>query len=154
MIPGRSLSAKTSDCSTVPVANTSCAGADLVQRVALPDGDEPVEAAERGGAGEDLDARGARLRDQLGGALVAALVEQPPARHRALVGQHDVGAQLGGGDRRAQARRAAADHEHVGVAAAVLGAPLALVLAACAAARAPRRGAAPSRTPATAAAGG
>ena len=59
---------------------------------------------------------------------VAALGEQAPAGLRALVGQHHVGAQLGGRDRRAEARRAAPDHEHVRVAAPVLGAPLALLL--------------------------
>jgi hypothetical protein len=59
---------------------------------------------------------------------VAAVDERAAARLGPVVGQHDVGAALRRVDRRAQAREAAADHEHVGVAAAVLGPPLALVL--------------------------
>ena len=104
------------------------AGADLMQGGGLPDGDEPVEAAQHGGGGEHLDAGGAGLLGQLTRALVAAFGQRAPAGLGALVGQHDVGAGLGGGDRGAQPGEPAADDEHVGVAAAVLGAPLALVL--------------------------
>ena len=59
---------------------------------------------------------------------LAALGEQPAARLGTLVREHDVGAELGCGDRSRQPGGAAADHEHVRVAAPVLGAPLALGL--------------------------
>ena len=74
-------------------------GADLVQRVALPDGHEPVEEAERGRAGQDLDARGAAPLGERAGALVAAFVEQRAARLDVLVAEHDVGAELRGAQR-------------------------------------------------------
>ena len=86
------------------------AGADLVQRVALPHGDDPVEVAERARPCEDLDA-GDRLD-----------------RQRALVDQHDVLALLGGGGSGPAPGAPATDDEHVGVAAAVLGPPLAVGL--------------------------
>ena len=70
-------------------------GADLVQRVALPHGDEPVEEPERGRAAEDLDAGRARLLGQGAGALVAALVQQRAARLDVLVGEHHVRPGLG-----------------------------------------------------------
>ena len=104
------------------------ARAHLMQGRGLPDGDEAVEGAEHRGGGEELDAGAARLLGQLAGALVAALGQRAAAGLGALVGEHDVGAGLGGRDRRAQPGEAAPDDEHVGVAAAVLGAPLALVL--------------------------
>ena len=53
--------------------------ADLVQRVALPDGHETVEVAQRGGAREHLHARLAHERGQLAGALVAAFVQERAA---------------------------------------------------------------------------
>ena len=125
---------------------------DLVQGVALPDRAQPVVVAEHGGAREQLDpGRGGPPRE-LGRELVAPLVEQAPAEAHVLVGEHDVGAELGGGDRRAQPGGAAADDEHVGVAAAILGRPGALGLRARAGVRARRRGAGPSRRAATGAA--
>ncbi len=103
-----------------------------MQRVALPDRHQAVEGAQRGGAREQLDAGLARPLGQLARVLVAALGEQPAARLGSLVAEHDVGALLGRGHRGAQPGGAAADDQHVGVAAAVLGPPLALGLAACA----------------------
>ena len=103
-------------------------GADLMERVALPDRHEAVEGAERGRVVEDLDARLARPLGQLARVAHAALGEQPAARLGALVGEHHVGAQLGRGGGGVQAGRASPDHEDVGVAAAVLRAPLALGL--------------------------
>ena len=82
-----------------------------MQRVALPDRHEPVEAAECRAAGDQLDAV-QRLR-------------QP---RQALVDQHHVGARARGGSRCCPAGEPAADDQHVGVATAVLGAPLTLGL--------------------------
>jgi hypothetical protein len=59
---------------------------------------------------------------------VPAFPQQAPARLRALVGEHDVSAELGRRDRGAEAGVPGADDEHVGVAAAVLGAPAPLGL--------------------------
>ena len=103
-------------------------GADLVQRVALPDGHQPVEEPERRRAAEDLHAGRRGALGQRARPRVAALVQQGAAGLGVLVAEHDVGAQLGGAQRRREAGDAAADHEHVAVAAAVLGAPLALGL--------------------------
>ncbi len=128
MIPGRSLLANTSGCSIAPVANDERARADLVQRRVLPDRHEPVEAAERARPAQHLHPGRLGLGHERGGAIVAALGEQAPTRLEALVGQHDVRAGARGGDRRAEPRGAAADDDHVGVAAPVLGAPLALGL--------------------------
>ena len=65
-------------------------------------------------------------RDRLG-----ALAEQRGAAElRPVVDQDHVGPELRGAQRGGHAGDAAADHEHVGVAAAVLGSPLALLLAA------------------------
>jgi hypothetical protein len=104
-------------------------GAHLVQRVVLPDRHEPVEEAERGRTREDLHARGARTLGERARTLVPALVEQRSPGLGVLVAEHDVGAQLGGAQRGCQAGDAAADHEHVAVAAAVLRAPGAFGLA-------------------------
>ena len=103
-------------------------GAHLVERAALPHRHEAVEGAERGRRRQHLHAGLARPGGELARARVTALGEQAPARLRALVGQHHVRAQLGRRDRRAEAGRAAPDHEHVRVTAPVLGAPLALLL--------------------------
>ena len=103
-------------------------GAHLVERRALPDGDEPVEEAERGSAREDLDAGGADAVGERAGAGVLAFVEQRAARLDVLVAEHDVGAQLRRAQRGGQAGDAAADDEHVAVAPAVLGPPPAVVL--------------------------
>jgi hypothetical protein len=100
-----------------------------VQGVPLPDRHQAVEGAERGGAREDLDPGGPGLLGQLAGALVAALGEQPAAGLGPLVAQHDVGAELGRAAGRRQPGRPAAHHQHVGVAAPILRAPLALALA-------------------------
>ena len=99
------------------------AGADLVQRVALPDRDEPVEVAERRRRAQDLDPGRAGLGGELAGAVVSALPQQPAAGLRSFVSQHDIGAELGGGDRGGEPGAPAADDEHVGMAPAVLGAP-------------------------------
>ena len=103
--------------------------AHLVQRVALPDRDEPVVEAERGRVRQHLDAGGAGLVGQRTDALVAALGEQRAARLDVVVGEHDVGALAGRGDRGRQPGDPASDHEHVAVAAPVLRAPEAVVLA-------------------------
>ena len=105
------------------------AGADLMQGAPLPDRHEAVEGAQRRRVREHLHAGLAGPLGQLARVGVAALGEQPPTGLGALVAQHRVGAQLGGGDRRRQPGGAAAHHQHVGMAAAVLGAPLALGLA-------------------------
>ena len=131
------------------------AGADLVQRVALPDGHQPVEGAQRRRAREHLHPCLARLRGQLARALVAALGEQPAARLGALVAEHHVGALLGGGEsprsarprrrrppaRRAWRRRYSVRHSRSGWLRAML-------------AEARRRGAAPSRRAARSGAAG
>ncbi len=104
-------------------------GPHLVQRRPLPDGDEAVEEAERDPALDDLDARAAGRGDQLGRARGAPLGQQQPAGHRVLVAEHDVEARLGRHQRGAEARDAAADHEHVAVAPPILGLPAALALA-------------------------
>ena len=103
-------------------------GADLVERVALPDRHEAIEGAERGRAREDLDARLARPLGQLARIAHAALGEQPAARLRPLVGERHVSAEFGRGGGGVQAGRASSDHEDVGVPAPVLRAPLALGL--------------------------
>ena len=102
--------------------------ADLVQRVALPDRDEAVEEAERGGAGEDLDAGDAGLLGERAGALVAALVRAARRRARCPRRRARRPRRLRGARRGREAGDAAADDEHVAVAAAVLRAPLAVVL--------------------------
>ena len=61
---------------------------------------------------------------------VTRLAEQPAPGLGALVGEHDVGAELGRRDRCAQPRDAAADDEDVGVTAPVLGPPRSLSLSA------------------------
>ena len=101
--------------------------ADLMQDLALPDGHEAVVHAECGRIRQKLHARLSCRGRQLAGALVATLEQEPPAGLGSLVGEHDVSARLGRGNGRRQARRAAAHHQHVGVAAAVLGTPLALL---------------------------
>ena len=81
------------------------------------------------GASERISTPAARARSaELARVVHPALGEQAPARLRALVGEHDVGTELRRGSRRAQAGGPTPDHEHVGVPAAVLGAPLALGL--------------------------
>ena len=72
--------------------------------------------------------------------LLPALGEQTAARLGALVREHDVGAELGCGDRGREPGGPPADHEDVRVAAPVLGAPLALGLRLAQPAE-PRRGA-------------
>ena len=94
MTPGRSLSAKTSGCSIVPVADDVPRGADLVQRVALPDrarGRRRSRARARG--------RGSR-RPRRGPAAASARARSwPPSASSAPPGstssshEHDVGAQ-------------------------------------------------------------
>ena len=103
-------------------------GADLVERVALPDRHEAVEGAERGSVVEDLDPGCAGPLDQLARVLHPALGEQAAAGLGALVGENDIGAQLCCSGGRVQPGRAAADHEDVRVATPVLRPPLALGL--------------------------
>ena len=103
-------------------------GPHLVQRVALPDGHEPVEGPQCRGAREHLDARLLGARCQLARMRMAALGQQAPAGLGPLVAEDHVGAQLGGGDRGAQPGRAPTHHEQVGVPATVLRAPFALGL--------------------------
>ena len=52
----------------------------LVERVALPDGDDPVEEPQRRSRGEDLDAGLAGAGGEVAGVLVPTLGEQFPAR--------------------------------------------------------------------------
>ena len=98
-------------------------GADLVQRRALPHRHEPVEVPERGRAREELDPGLAGALDERPSLLVTALPQQPAAELRALVDEHDIGAELGRRRRGRESRDTAADHEQVGVAAPVLGPP-------------------------------
>ena len=104
------------------------ARAELVQRVALPDRDQAIEEAQRGAALDDLRTCLARSLNHRPDLLARLLDQQAAAGLWPLVDQHDVGAELRGRGRGADARRAAADDEHVGVPAPVLGAPLALGL--------------------------
>ena len=98
-------------------------GTDLVEDVALPDRDEAVVEAERGRAGEDLDARLARPRRERPCPLVAALGEQRAAGLDVVVAQDHVGAELRGAQRGGQAGDPAAGDQHVAVAAPVLRPP-------------------------------
>ena len=92
-------------------------------------GTSPSKNPSAGRAGEDLDAGRAGALGERPRPLVPAFVQQRAAGLPVLVAQHDVGAELRGPQRRAQPGDAAADHEHVAVAAAVLGAPAPVVLA-------------------------
>ena len=92
-------------------------------------GTRPSKNPSAGALGEDLDAGRRGALGERARPLVPALVQQRAAGLDVLVAQHHVGAQLGGAQRRAEPGDAAADHEHVAVAAAVLGAPLAIGLA-------------------------
>ena len=105
-------------------------GANLVQGAPAPDGDDPVEEAERRGRRQDLDLGLAQALAQPGDGVAVGSGEQAAAELGAVVDQDDVGSQLARPQRRRHPGHAAADHQHVGVTAAVLGAPLALRLAA------------------------
>ena len=103
-------------------------GADLVQDVVLPDGDEAIEAAERRAAIDDLDAGRTRGSHEFGEFAGSPVEQQLATWLRALVDQYHVGPEAGGRGRGVQPGEAAARDQHVGVAAAVLGSPLALGL--------------------------
>ena len=105
-------------------------GADLVQRVAGPHGNEPVEEAQRRRRSDDLDPRGFDPRRKLARRLGAGPGQLGAAELGPVVDEDDVGPHLRRPHRRRHPGDAATDHEHVGMAAAVLGAPLAVALAA------------------------
>ena len=118
-----SLPENTSGCSIAPVAKMWWLARTWCSVSPCQTGDEPVEMAERRRRAEDLDPGRAGPLGELASLVVAAFPQQPAAGLGALVGEHDVGAELGGGDRSGEAGAAAADDEHVGVAPAVFGAP-------------------------------
>ncbi len=104
-------------------------GANLMKRAAAPDRDDPVEEAERSRRRKDLDLRLGEALAQPPGGGGAGTGEQAAAQLGAVIDQDDVGAQLCSPQRRRHPGDAAADHQQVGVAAAVLGPPFALGLA-------------------------
>ena len=105
-------------------------GSDLVQRAPRPDGHDAVEEAERRCRRQHLDPGGANALRQIVDRGGAVSEQRGPAELRTVVGEHYVGPQLGGSQGGAHAGDAAADHEHVRVTTPVLGAPLAVLLAA------------------------
>ena len=104
-------------------------GAHLVQGALPPHRDDPVEVAECRRGGEHLDPGGAHALAELARPLRVGAGQQRPAELRPVVGEHDVGAELGRPERRGHPREAAADHEHVGVPAPVVRPPATLGLA-------------------------
>ena len=103
--------------------------ANLMQRALAPHRDDPVEEAQRGRRRQYLDARLADPGRQLARVAGALAGEQRPTKLRAVVDEDHVRSELRRAKGRCHPRDAAADHENVGAAAAVLGAPLALGLA-------------------------
>ena len=106
-------------------------GAEPEHRVALVDGDEvPLVDAPGPRGAQDLDAGLAGLRCEVSRPLRCgdAREGQPPAERQALVDEGRLAALSRSGDRRLEARLAAADDEHVDVAVHLLESPGAPVL--------------------------
>ena len=99
-----------------------------MQSAAAPDGHETIEVAERRRRRQHLHSRVVNPPGQLSCVAGGIAGEHRPAQLGAIVHQHHVGPPVGCPERGRHTGEAASDHQHVRMAAAVLGVPLAVCL--------------------------